>query len=80
MEVVKLFFTCLTLTVLNRSGNPATGSWQHQILEKIQCMFSSELFYLWHSSSEQQGRIASFTTMTVTLKPTLNLNIYLKVG
>ena len=80
MEVVELFFTCLTLTFLNRSGNPATGSWQH--LEKIQCMVSSELFYLWHSSSEQQGRIASFTTMTVTLKPTLNLNIplYLKVG
>ena len=42
MEVVELFFTCLTLTFLNRSGNPATGLWQH--LEKIQCMFSSELF------------------------------------
>ena len=41
MDVVELF-TCLTLTFLNRSGNPATGSWQH--LEKIQCMFSSELF------------------------------------
>ena len=42
MEVVELFFTCLTLTFLNRSGNPATGSWQH--IEKIQCMFSSELY------------------------------------
>ncbi len=41
MEVVELFFTCLTLTFLNRSGNPATGTWQH--LEYKQCMFSSEL-------------------------------------
>ena len=38
-------FTCLTLTFLNRSGNPATGSWQH--LEKIQCMFSRELFFIY---------------------------------
>ena len=45
MEVVELFFTCLTLTFLNRSGNPATGSWQH--LEKIQCMFSSELLFIY---------------------------------
>ena len=40
--MLELFFTCLTLTFLNRSGSPATGSWQH--LEKIQCMFSSEHF------------------------------------
>ena len=37
-------FTCLTLTFLNRSGNPATGSWQH--LEKIQCMFYSEFCFI----------------------------------
>ena len=80
MEVVELF-TYMTLTFLNRSGNPATGS----CLEKIQCMFSSELFFIYgilYSSSEQPGGIASCTTMTVTLKPTLNLNLplYLKAG
>ena len=82
MEVVELF-TCFTLTFLNRSGNPATGSRQH--LEKIQCMFPSELFFIYdilYSSSEQAGGIASCTTMTVTLKSTLNLNLllYLKAG
>ena len=56
MDVVELF-TCLTLTFLNRSGNPATGSWQH--LEK---MFSCELFFIYgilYSSSEQPGGIRS---------------------
>ena len=79
----RTFVTCLTLTFLNRSGNPATGSWQH--LEKIQCMFSSEFFFIYgilYSSSERRGGIASCTTMTVTLKPTLNLNLplYMKAG
>ena len=82
MEVVELFFTCLTLTFLNRSGNPATGSWQH--IEKVQFMFSSELFFIYgilYSSSEQPGGIA-ISNMTVTLKPTQNLNLplYLKAG
>ena len=80
MEVVELFYV---FDAYNRSGNPATGSWQH--LEKIQCMFSSKLFFIYgilYSSSEQLGGIASCTTMTVTLKPTLNLNLplYLKAG
>ena len=51
----------------------------------IQCMFSSEFCFIYgilYSSSEQRGGIASCTTMTVTLKPTLNLNLplYLKAG
>ena len=41
MEVVELVYV-LRLTFLNHSGNPATGSRQH--LEKIQCIFSNDLF------------------------------------
>ena len=77
MEVVELSYVLdAYIKFLNRSGNPATGSWQH--LEKIQCMFSREFCFIYgilYSSSEQPGGIASCTTMTVTLKPALNLNL-----
>ena len=65
----------------NRSGNPATGSWQH--LEKIQCMFSREFIFIYgilYSSSEQPGGIASCTTMTVQAALNVNLPLCLKAG
>ena len=43
MEVVELLYVFEAyINFVNRSGNPATGSRQH--LEKIQCIFSSDLF------------------------------------
>ena len=41
-------------------------------------MFSREFIFIYgilYSSSEQPGGIASCTTMTVTLKPALNVNL-----
>ena len=56
MEVVELLYVFEAyINFLNRSGNPATGSRQH--LEKIQCIFSSDFFYLWESSSEQIANV-----------------------
>ena len=80
MEVVELF---LHVWRLHFSIAPVTQQrGRGNILRRYNVCFPVNFFYLWHSSSEQQGRMASFTTMTVTLKPTLNLSIplYLKVG
>ena len=80
MEVIELF---LHVWRLHFSIAPVTQQrGRCNILRRYNVYFPVNFFYLWHSSREQQGRVASFTTMTVTLKPNLNLNIplYLKVG